>query len=118
MSLLDARGVTKTFAGITALNDVSLDVDEREIVGLIGPNGAGKTTAFNVLTGVYLPTAGTVRVAGEVVNGLKPHQMDIVFQVDPQFRARLAQGDDVFQAADGRRRGAFRNWRRRAHRRA
>ena len=60
MSLLDARGVTKTFAGITALNDVSLDVDEREIVGLIGPNGAGKTTFFNCLLGIVKLDAGTV----------------------------------------------------------
>jgi branched-chain amino acid transport system ATP-binding protein len=60
MSLLDARRVTKTFAGITALNDVSLDVDEREIVGLIGPNGAGKTTFFNCLLGIVKLDAGTV----------------------------------------------------------
>jgi branched-chain amino acid transport system ATP-binding protein len=60
MSLLDARGVTKTFAGITALNEVSLDVDEREIVGLIGPNGAGKTTFFNCLLGIVKLDAGTV----------------------------------------------------------
>ena len=52
MSLLVADGVTKTFAGITALDDVSLDVDEGEIVGLIGPNGAGKTTFFNCLLGI------------------------------------------------------------------
>lgn len=60
MSLLEARGVTKTFAGITALNEVSLDVDEREIVGLIGPNGAGKTTFFNCLLGIVKLDAGTV----------------------------------------------------------
>jgi branched-chain amino acid transport system ATP-binding protein len=64
MSLLDARGVTKTFAGITALNDVSLDVDEREIVGLIGPNGAGKTTFFNCLLGIVKLDAGTVSFDG------------------------------------------------------
>ena len=64
MSLLEARGVTKTFAGITALNDVSLDVDEREIVGLIGPNGAGKTTFFNCLLGILKPDAGSVTFDG------------------------------------------------------
>ncbi|MBC7930712.1 MAG: ATP-binding cassette domain-containing protein, partial [Rubrivivax sp.] len=52
MSLLSATGVTKVFSGITALDDVSIDVDEREIVGLIGPNGAGKTTFFNCLLGM------------------------------------------------------------------
>jgi branched-chain amino acid transport system ATP-binding protein len=64
MSLLVARGVSKTFAGITALDDVSLDVDEREIVGLIGPNGAGKTTFFNCLLGILKPNGGTVTFDG------------------------------------------------------
>jgi branched-chain amino acid transport system ATP-binding protein len=64
MSLLVAEGVTKTFAGITALDDVSLDVEEHEIVGLIGPNGAGKTTFFNCLLGVLKPDGGTVRFEG------------------------------------------------------
>jgi branched-chain amino acid transport system ATP-binding protein len=64
MSLLVAQSVSKTFAGITALDDVSLDVDEREIVGLIGPNGAGKTTFFNCLLGILKPNTGTVTFEG------------------------------------------------------
>jgi len=64
VSLLVADGVTKTFAGITALDDVSLDVNQREIVGLIGPNGAGKTTFFNCLLGVLKPDGGSVRFEG------------------------------------------------------
>ncbi len=64
MSLLVAEGVTKTFAGITALDSVSLDVKPSEIVGLIGPNGAGKTTFFNCLLGVLKPNAGTVTFEG------------------------------------------------------
>jgi len=64
MSLLVAQGVSKTFAGITALDDVSLDVDKGEIVGLIGPNGAGKTTFFNCLLGVLKPDGGTVTFDG------------------------------------------------------
>ena len=64
MSLLEARGVSKTFAGITALDDVSLDVEAGEIVGLIGPNGAGKTTFFNCLLGVLRPDGGTVTFEG------------------------------------------------------
>jgi branched-chain amino acid transport system ATP-binding protein len=64
MSLLLAQGVSKTFAGITALDGVSLDVDPGEIVGLIGPNGAGKTTFFNCLLGVVKPDGGTVTFEG------------------------------------------------------
>jgi branched-chain amino acid transport system ATP-binding protein len=64
MSLLEAVDVTKTFAGITALDEVSLDVDEREIVGLIGPNGAGKTTFFNCLLGVLKPDGGKITYDG------------------------------------------------------
>jgi branched-chain amino acid transport system ATP-binding protein len=60
MTLLVAEGITKRFSGITALDDVSLDVDEGEAVGLIGPNGAGKTTFFNCLLGLLRPDAGRV----------------------------------------------------------
>ncbi len=59
-SLLELRGVTLRFGGLTALNDVSFDVKRGEILGLIGPNGAGKTTCFNVMTGVYRATSGQV----------------------------------------------------------
>jgi branched-chain amino acid transport system ATP-binding protein len=64
MSLLVAEGVTKSFAGISALDNVSLAVDPSEIVGLIGPNGAGKTTFFNCLLGIIKPNAGTVTFEG------------------------------------------------------
>jgi branched-chain amino acid transport system ATP-binding protein len=74
--LLEAQGVGIHFGGLKALSGFDLSIQEGDLKGLIGPNGAGKTTAFNVLTGVYLPTAGTVRVSGEVVNGLKPHQIN------------------------------------------
>jgi branched-chain amino acid transport system ATP-binding protein len=65
--LLQASNVTMRFGGLTAVNDVSLNVHAGEIVGLIGPNGAGKTTFFNCLTGLYKPTSGEVRFAGEVL---------------------------------------------------
>ncbi len=68
--LLDARGVVKRFAGITALDSVSMSVDEGEIVGLIGPNGAGKTTFFNCILGTLRPDEGTVRFAGQDVTSL------------------------------------------------
>jgi len=71
--LLEARGVAKQFGGLAALADISLTVRRGEIYGLIGPNGAGKTTLFNCLTGLYQPTAGTFRLNGESLAGLKPY---------------------------------------------
>src|SRR5512140_2497227 len=62
--LLEASHVTIRFGGLTAVSDFNLTVMPRELVGLIGPNGAGKTTLFNMLTGVYQPTEGTIRIAG------------------------------------------------------
>ncbi len=69
MSVFEATSVTKRFGGLTAVNDVSLSVDEGEVVGLIGPNGAGKTTFFNCLTGMESPTAGTVTFRGQQLPG-------------------------------------------------
>jgi branched-chain amino acid transport system ATP-binding protein len=74
-SPLELRGVTMRFGGLKALVSFELALRPGELVGLIGPNGAGKTTAFNAITGVYRPTEGEVRVSGEVVNGLRPHQI-------------------------------------------
>ncbi|MFF8190345.1 ABC transporter ATP-binding protein [Streptomyces bobili] len=66
-TVLDARGVTMRFGGLTAVRDVNLTVNRGEIVGLIGPNGAGKTTFFNCLTGLYIPTEGEVQFKGKVL---------------------------------------------------
>ncbi|MGW7415198.1 ABC transporter ATP-binding protein [Streptomyces sp. NPDC054863] len=71
-TVLDASGVTMRFGGLTAVRDVSLQVNTGEIVGLIGPNGAGKTTFFNCLTGLYVPTEGKVSYKGTVLPP-KPH---------------------------------------------
>jgi branched-chain amino acid transport system ATP-binding protein len=65
MALLAVEGVTRRFGGIVAVDDVSLDVGEGEIVGLIGPNGAGKTTVFNLITRLYKPESGEIAFAGE-----------------------------------------------------
>jgi len=73
--VLELRQVTMRFGGLRALADFDLKLEPGELVGLIGPNGAGKTTAFNAVTGVYVPSEGEVRVAGERVNGLRPHQI-------------------------------------------
>jgi len=72
-NLLEAEGVRKEFGGLVAVNDVDFTIPERSIVSLIGPNGAGKTTFFNMLTGVYRPTAGDVWFDGERMTNKPPH---------------------------------------------
>ncbi len=74
-ALLTCRGVTKTFGGLAALQDLDLEVAQGEIVSLIGPNGAGKTTLFNVVTGLYEPDEGEVWFDGHNVTRLKPNQI-------------------------------------------
>ncbi len=75
MSLLEGLHVSKSFGGLRALHDVDFVVEQGEIVGLIGANGAGKTTLFNIISGVYPPTAGTVKFKGETITGMKPYQI-------------------------------------------
>src|SRR3954454_3203107 len=73
MALLEVKNVTRRFGGIVALDDVSFDVGEGEIVGLIGPNGAGKTTAFNVITRLYKPDSGELDFEGESLLSTPAH---------------------------------------------
>ncbi len=73
--LLETKSVTKKFGGLTCLDDLNIHVDSGELVGMIGPNGAGKTTVFNLLTGVYEPSAGEISFANHSLNGLKTHQI-------------------------------------------
>lgn len=75
MPLLDVQNCTKQFGGLTAVNGFTLALETGELVGLIGPNGAGKTTAFNLLTGVYAPTSGSIGFGGASLIGLKPYQI-------------------------------------------
>jgi len=74
-SILSLKSVTMRFGGVTALNDVTFDVKEREILGLIGPNGAGKTTVFNVITGVYQITSGSIDFQGKSISGMKRYKI-------------------------------------------
>ena len=73
--LLSLQNVTMKFGGVTALGEVNLDVKKGEILALIGPNGAGKTTVFNVVTGVYKPTSGSITFAGTRINKQKRFQI-------------------------------------------
>ena len=75
MTLLQVRGVTKRFGGLTAVDDVSFDLHEGTIKALIGPNGAGKTTLFNALTGFERPDEGTVRFSGREIVGTRPRSI-------------------------------------------
>jgi branched-chain amino acid transport system ATP-binding protein len=75
MALLEARGVSKRFGGLTALNAVDFTLEEGHIASIIGPNGAGKTTFFNVFTGIYVPEEGVVRFRDTVVQGRRPDQI-------------------------------------------
>ena len=72
-ALIDVRRATIRFGGLTAVSDFSLEVKPRELVALIGPNGAGKTTVFNLLTGVYPPSDGSIIIMGRDTRGLQPH---------------------------------------------
>ena len=74
--ILEVRGLSKFFGGLKANQDVCFDVRRGEILGIIGPNGAGKTTLFNVLNGILPPTAGTVTLAGEAAQGLRPNRLN------------------------------------------
>jgi len=74
-ALLSLKNITKKFGGLTAVDDVSFDVEEGAIVGLIGPNGAGKTTVFNIITGNHQPDRGEIRFDGAALSGRKPYQI-------------------------------------------
>lgn len=91
MALLEIRNVTRRFGGIVAIDDVSLDVDAGQIVGLIGPNGAGKTTLFNVVTRLYKPDSGELRLDGKSLLRTPVHK------VARRGIARTFQNVELFQ---------------------
>src|SRR5690348_4985413 len=91
-ALLQMSDVTIKFGGLTALSEVSFDINRGEILGLIGPNGAGKTTCFNVMTGVYAATSGTVRFDGKPLTKLKR------FEITRLGIGRTFQGIRLFKS--------------------
>ena len=74
-ALLELNNVTKYFGGLAAVQDVELKIWPRQIISVIGPNGAGKTTVFNLITGIYRPTSGDIRLADHSLVGLKPDEI-------------------------------------------
>lgn len=74
-AVMSVRNLSISFGGLKAVTNFNLDLYEGELVGLIGPNGAGKTTVFNLLTGVYTPTEGSIHLGGVSINGKKTHQV-------------------------------------------
>ena len=73
--IIQVRDVNKSFGGVVANSNISMDVEEGKITGLIGPNGAGKTTLFNVIAGLYEPNAGRVILDGQDITGAAPHEL-------------------------------------------
>jgi branched-chain amino acid transport system ATP-binding protein len=93
MALLEVRGLTKAFGGLSAVSDLDFHIDPGELLSMIGPNGAGKTTLFNLLTGFYEPTSGTITFNGMNITGCKPYQitrygMSRTFQMTSIFKQR------------------------------
>ncbi len=75
MPLLEVKNLTKSFGGLTAIQDLSLDIEDGEIVSVIGPNGAGKTTFFNLVTGMAKPNSGEILLEGKDIVGLRPNRV-------------------------------------------
>jgi len=74
-NVLEAKNISVAFGGLLAVNDVSFNIPNKSIVSLIGPNGAGKTTFFNVLTGLYKPSAGNIIFGDRDITDLPPHKI-------------------------------------------
>jgi branched-chain amino acid transport system ATP-binding protein len=101
--MLEVRGLSKSFGGLKAVDDASLDVRQGEIVGLIGPNGAGKTTLFAAIAGFHRPDAGRVALQGRDITGLQPHRicaagMVRTFQITQPF-AKISVRDNIMVGA-------------------
>lgn len=111
MSMLQAMGVNKSFAGLKALNDVNLMIEEGSVHAIIGPNGAGKSTLLNCFVGRLAPDSGSVTFGGRSLIGLRPHQINQagvarMFQT-PELFGDLSLLDNVMIPTLARRDGAF-----------
>jgi branched-chain amino acid transport system ATP-binding protein len=114
--ILATRNLGLDIGGATIVADVSLEVAEGELLGIIGPNGAGKTTLFNLLSGLYRPTAGTIELAGQDVTGQPPFRrtrlgLGRTFQVSSVFPL-LSVHENARLAAEAALGGTMRIWRR------
>ncbi|WP_366922293.1 ABC transporter ATP-binding protein [Metallumcola ferriviriculae] len=95
--ILQTKELSIHFGGVMALNKVSLSIKNGQIFGLIGPNGAGKTTMFNLLTGIYKPTNGTIHFKGKDITSLKAHQITTLGISRTFQNIRLLKGHTVFE---------------------
>jgi branched-chain amino acid transport system ATP-binding protein len=105
--LLQVRGLTKRFGGLSVVNGVDFDIPEGQIVGLIGPNGAGKSTIVNMITGVYKPDGGTVTFDGHQIQGKSTHHIGSMgitrtFQIPKPMRRMTALENVLVGATFGR----------------
>lgn len=98
-AILQIRNITKEFGGLTALNDVSFNVEPGRIFGLIGPNGAGKSTMFKIIAGFHEPTSGSVIFNGQNITGLKPNRIAAIGVVRTFQETTLFQELAVFDNA-------------------
>jgi branched-chain amino acid transport system ATP-binding protein len=107
--VLEIANVSKTFGGLTAVNQVSFSVNEGEVVGLIGPNGAGKTTMLNLICGIYKPDTGAIRFDGQDITGQPPNRVchqgiSRTYQIPKPFEAMTALGGVLVSVLNGKRR--------------
>lgn len=93
--MLNLRDVTIRFGGLTAVDKLSMQVEQNSITALIGPNGAGKTTAFNLISGVYAPAEGEIEFVGKKITGLKPYQVNEIGIARTYQNIRLFSGMTV-----------------------
>lgn len=95
-TLIECRGLTMKFGGLTALDELDMDIRQGEVLGLLGPNGSGKTTFFNVVTGIYAASAGAIRYEGNDISALSPQRISRCGITRTFQRSRLCLELSVF----------------------